>query len=327
MSTDSWDDRCQAAFADHELESPPSLLYHYTSPSNFLRIVNTGCLSATHVRYMDDPLEVSYGRAILNDALRQATPGWKVEEYENFKRQLLFMSQTDASMITPVYAVCFSTEDNDMSQWDRYGGRGSGFAVGFDGNELWKMKKVGGTFGDNALIMPVVYDETEQYRQLMEVLRPTVRLWEEANEVTSEDERANRKSTLTHYASWFIMKALCTFKHPGFNAENEWRLVYTKGTHVLEADLDAEFRDGKGGLVPFVRLAPTEDAPLPLRRVVCGPRSSTMETRVAAMAVLRKKKYWAVVDEYADAAQAFIKDPRTPVRVALSSLAGTRSMR
>lgn len=324
MEDAAWNDKCDDAFDRMvEWEQPPSILYHYCSSGGFQRIIDSNVLTASHVRYMSDPLEVSYGRNLLVQQVEAMTRDWKGEDVQEFLQQIQFFSQTHSSMIAPAFAVCFSEDDNDMSQWDRYGGAGGGFSLGFSVDGLEKLGKpeTASSYADRAILYRITYDETEQRKRLQQLLSKAIRLWKLAETFDAPLVKP-RQAIVAHNLAYFLFTALTTFKHPGFKAEKEWRLIYSKGSSVLESHFDAEYRDTPRGLVPFVKLGMPNNEKLPLSRMICGPRASSMESRTLAMSFLRQRGYRAMVEEYQAVEGLLPKDTKPLVKVAKSSLAG-----
>ena len=277
-------------------ETPPETLYHYTTAAGFLRIMRSGRLSASHVRFMADPLEVSYGRKLLTDTLHELAGDWKHRDLEEFEEQILFFSQTHPTMIPPVFAVCFSQRDDDMSQWDRYGGQGYGYALGFSSDGLRRMRKTGSQLFDSASLHRIVYRQADQAARMRSLLTPALQLWHAARADINLEVRRSKLAILSHHLALYVLETLSCFKHPGYDSEEEWRLIYTKGPHVHDPTFDAEYRESSRGLVPYVELE-SESVKLPLTRVLCGPRIASLEARMAAISALRHNGYKAHAEQ------------------------------
>lgn len=55
---------------------PNKMVYHYTSLQGLMGILDTGKMWASHVRYMNDPEEITYGRKLCEEMLRTVKPEW-----------------------------------------------------------------------------------------------------------------------------------------------------------------------------------------------------------------------------------------------------------
>ena len=130
----------------------------------------------------------------------------------------------------------FCAEGDLLSQWRAYGRDGQGYAIGFSADALSDAGKP-----HNFRLMPAIYDRAEQ-RQILKGL-----FEEAANVISSPDrlseyyrarggtdaEGSSRPRQLQgHDLDMFwarlihqAVKIALTFKHGGFNEEQEWRLV------------------------------------------------------------------------------------------------------
>ena len=116
----------------------PNKVYHYCSLDTFCKIINNKSLRMTNIQKSNDKLEIRYCYKSFKDTFIKACNDYsKNKEYEIaevFNRidfeYLLSKSILNESLI--YYAVCFS-EDNDLlSQWRAYSDNGKGVAIGFN---------------------------------------------------------------------------------------------------------------------------------------------------------------------------------------------------
>lgn len=110
-----------------------------------------------------------------------------------------------------VYASCFSTEGDLLSQWRAYAQDGYGVSVGFSGELLEKVNKR--EYGIKFL--PIIYAEKkqkeyarEQAIRILDLLSKGSFIYHAVGEVFEND-----------------LENLCCYKNPAFSEEKEWRLL------------------------------------------------------------------------------------------------------
>ena len=105
---------------------PPGVIWHYTSVDvleHFLR----GEIAFSHYRFMNDDLELSYGRQLLRDIFN----GLKDEGLKKFVE-----GEIGDELVDDLYLFCLSRDGDNLYQWRSYTPNG-GIAVGFDRRELY----------------------------------------------------------------------------------------------------------------------------------------------------------------------------------------------
>jgi hypothetical protein len=156
-----------------------------------------------------------------------------------------------------VYCACFTTRPDDLSQWRGYGDDGAGVALEFSLADLLdSIRGVGywviyGKKNDEA-IQSAVADSLVRYVhdavQNMIPNPPTDAVWSEVREQLS-----------SLYPALFL-----AFKHRDFEAEEEFRIVYSE---AVVKPVPICFRADP--LIPFVKL-PMETGPLPVISIRLG---------------------------------------------------------
>ena len=105
---------------------PPGVIWHYTSVDvleHFLR----GEIAFSHYRFMNDDLELSYGRQLL----RNIFDGLKDEGLKKFVED-----EVVDELVADLYLFCLSRDGDNLYQWRSYTPQG-GIAVGFDRRKLY----------------------------------------------------------------------------------------------------------------------------------------------------------------------------------------------
>ncbi len=92
---------------------PPPVLYHYTTPSGFLGITETGTIWATGIHYLNDSQEFHHALSLFASELRRRASEspdknqffeWLADSVKNIRELKIF--------------VCSFSQDQDLlSQW------------------------------------------------------------------------------------------------------------------------------------------------------------------------------------------------------------------
>ncbi len=184
------------------------ILYHYTDFQALDGILRCAQLRVNNILNMNDAAEMRYFMNRLCDAV-----AGKLEQEEDLARaeavRCLFREELEKEFFHPAYAACFSLYRDDAAQWERYGNRGRGVCIAFQGRFLQQMAQ-------GALsLQTVFYQEDMTTHNLTGIF---YRLVKRKNE-WSLDSADIRKAM--NYA-WSCSAA---FKHPSFLSEREVRLV------------------------------------------------------------------------------------------------------
>jgi Protein of unknown function (DUF2971) len=118
-----------------------------------------------------------------------------------------------------VYTVSLSAKRDVLSQWRAYCPRSGGAALGFPADHLRAV-----AHGQDFFLARCLYEHTEQWRLINELLQHHVAMYERGCAVDAQAEAA-----LADSASTGLAKDLAQFgpliKHRSFAEEGEWRLV------------------------------------------------------------------------------------------------------
>jgi hypothetical protein len=225
--------------------SPPSTLYHYTTPAGLLGIIENNKLWATHINYLNDATELGYARELVETALARharTTRSPHVREFVHRARQTFDVSKT-----MDVFVACFCEDGDLLSQWRGYAQTGEGYSIGVGADQLGKIGS-----GLNYFLGQVVYDRAVQGSVVDDILEAccagALRLTagmsvEAASTVVDELCQVFRR------AIWFLM---VTFKDAMFKEENEWRAIEIM--NQTETAKRVRFRSTSSKLIPYVEL-------------------------------------------------------------------------
>lgn len=145
----------------------PDVLYHYTDAGGFEGIVRTAIMRATDIRFLNDPLELSYAWEALLAALEDAKTE-KPDYSEAYQAALEAISLTNAvnpeSIGDSIFSTSFSEIGDDLTQWRSYADDGKGVALGFDREAITVLKVPYYHHGPDGQLrqMTVIASDTDQ---------------------------------------------------------------------------------------------------------------------------------------------------------------------
>src|ERR1035437_1163620 len=185
---------------------PSGLLYHYTDVDGFLGIVDSDCLRATHIRYLNDSREfvdalqhmgglvdhlvIEFDRCKADFSRALASAGDRFsDEFDRLRESLrtglgefLHSIKSPLSGRSGAYVVSFTDDGalestaggepgDRLSQWRAYGGSGKGVSLGFDHDALHGEKpgeswRIGGCI---AYLLNCLYKQGEKRKALKSV--------------------------------------------------------------------------------------------------------------------------------------------------------------
>lgn len=183
-----------------------SIFYHYTDFQALDGILRSAQLRVNNVLRMNDSAEMRHFMGRLSSAIQR-----RLEEGGDRGRAkavaALFREEMEKEY--SAYAACFSFRREDAAQWERYGNRGRGVCIAFQGRHLERM-------ATGALsLQTVFYQDDMAGHNLTGVFYRLVKRGKELSLTNPDIKKA------MNYA-WSCSAA---FKHPSFLSEREVRLV------------------------------------------------------------------------------------------------------
>lgn len=250
-------------------QAPTETLYHYTSFRGLMGIVESGCIWASDIRYMNDSAELRHTVDLIRKEaarrIRQGSPhaaaidhfaGWVGHRITNGHMQ---------------FAASLRANGNLLSQWRGYSSPGKGVSIGFDPAYLLaRVKQQGWRIGR------CIY-EPEIQQELINQVLDSIELWlssEAADEVIPEgrfDAQHTAWQQMLAEMETDLLLLATILKHPSFREEEEWRVVSPTVTDFLRSSV--RFREGTSMLVPYLELnlRETGGKPLRLAHLFLGP--------------------------------------------------------
>jgi DUF2971 family protein len=243
-----------APLATHLDPDFPTVLYHYTTQVGLLGILESRCIWATKIQFMNDATEFRTAIETVAAELRSRAPDPFDTSSEHARVDSLF-DQVSAVEGTNVFVLSLTEEGDQLSQWRAYSGPHSGFAIGFDVANLCKVASERSFSLDRCIYDPAAHS------LLAKILVDNGLLW------ISHSDRMTRRRCREFRRT--LLKWASLFKHYTFDEEREWRLV---STSHLATSPDIGFRAGPSTIIPYYKLPLyAKDGSSVLSSVTVGP--------------------------------------------------------
>lgn len=274
------------------------MLYHYTTQSGILGIVESSSIWATHALFLNDSSEFSHG---LDFAKHVAVSIFMEDDYLGAFGWALRhgLEGIDGS---DIYVSSFSETPNLLSQWRGYCPDGSGFCLGFNSESIQKYCQ----HGSGLRFEKCIYRHEEQVAKIKALIDecflkfPQPGITREEYDAYSSKEQFNFEidykirtsegvdtEQANEAVAWFcseIAKLAPLFKNEGFHEEAEWRVI------VESPNQQTKFRAGKSFLVPYIEidfLKAQEN--YPLEKIIVGPGSNQQRNEESVKVLLKEK--------------------------------------
>lgn len=186
------------------------IFYHYCNVDVLLSILKNNELRLSDIEKSNDYAErIWMMKKIEEEFIDIASQEVFIEKRKKLIKAFTHLEK-EFEGFDNIYATCFSTEGDLLSQWRAYAQDGHGVAIGFSGQLLKKVNE----YKYGIKFLPIIYDSAEQKkygkvqaRKMLDLLQEGDYLFHALSEVFLND-----------------LVDLCCFKNPAFNEEKEWRL-------------------------------------------------------------------------------------------------------
>lgn len=287
-------------------------VYHYTSISSLLAIIETGTLLATEATSMNDLGEIRHGMSVIGSELdRVVAAGGPHAHAAQMLRN--FVPADHETIAEGIFALCASTDGDDANQWRLYGDRGHGVAIELDTRQELTLLSTGEPMPDHrsddlqldtdffdtrledqVRVSPwqqVVYTAAAAgaVKDLVDYYAAALREWNEGPGLdASKQEQADHLFNHPQgMGSEEVGSLASLIKSDGFVGEREVRLIAARVSpgHVM-------FRTSRVGLVRSAALTPVvggEGEEWSPSRAVSRPNMLSVAMREKAMREHRRR--------------------------------------
>jgi hypothetical protein len=268
----------------HKSKAVPAQLWHYTSMAAMQGIIDSGEMYATDARFLNDADELIHAAKYTDDFLSKESRDPRVVDFVRYQVAEAFKDLLSLSNPYRNYVTCFTTLEDDLSQWRAYSHGSAGISLAFDFRSLGSVR---------TLLAPCIYEDEEKKAMLLFALKT---LFEVAEAHLSSDPRLllihpdpldeldlsselkkqlpliKQNINLATAKLWLpFITILPLFKNRAFKAEEEWRIVRLQDES--SESLPLFFRARQDSLVPTLKLNVKNGAHIPLTGIRVGPGS------------------------------------------------------
>ncbi len=254
---------------------PPELLFHYTTAAGLKGILESGTIWATDAEFLNDALELRFGRDTLREQLldlsERLAESSAVGSPEEARAETLASaagqlepgsSIHDSQRSHSVYVACLCEDGDLLSQWRGYGA-GGGYAIGFDAGRLREFLDARNDSQLQEMLSGQLVGECA-YAHLGRVrYGGDAEFMQTVLEAVAPERRGHPGSEGVFQANRLLYPALARLKNHAFHEEREWRVMIAS-----EGGLQVSFRPTALGLTPYTAVPFPTDA---VRRIVIGP--------------------------------------------------------
>ena len=268
---------------------PPHILpsservFHYTSASGLMGILQSGIVWATEASGLNDVAEVLEGRRYVNDCIDRLPDR---ELHSELTYALDYVHEASGPNPSDVFVLSASLQEDDANQWRLYGDLGRGYCIELDTQhplvvrartELASTEPTEpgsrtlnlGFMRDMSYVSPwsrVLYQDEEREAAFTDLAVWAAEAYESALHADWDGPESGELSplqTLNYEMSRAIASLTRCIKGRGFAGEAEARVHVSS----LWGDHHAHFRHGADGIVRYYELM-TRSGPSPARNEV-----------------------------------------------------------
>jgi hypothetical protein len=211
-------------------QSPvPETLYHYTNAAGLKGILESGKLWLSDIRSLNDPSEISHPFSrvikILEEVVASIHPAGA-----KFTNNIKAFAESGLLQNVAHFFVCsFSSEPDDLYQWQSYAEQGCGYAIAFDGKLLENVfiTQSDGSPDPHRSTLLIRYDDTEleQVQRAIVTRMASLVTAPEGRKDLSADAINAYMAELTVRALLPLLQVVLSFKHPAYKHEHEFRFL------------------------------------------------------------------------------------------------------
>ena len=268
----------------------PETLYHYTSKTSLLGILNGKCLWCTNIFYLNDSTEFNHAKEMTIEELDRHIP--RINPYRprvpepsalDIAKEMVFKKTRSAienAETDNIFIFSLTQKWDDLNQWRAYCPGGNGFSIGFDTKKLDELLPTQRFNPDYRVREKCVYDAKKQ----QDAIKLFINADRDLLEIARLEDSAEQEKKL-HWLSGIFAATLLSsapiMKDPKFFEEEEWRIIYQP------VNPDIKFRPGTSMIVPYVEI-PLTDLTHAIKEIWVGP-TPHMNLSVKSIRALMKK--------------------------------------
>ena len=282
----SYDQEFQTITRSIDKTPEKQVLYHYTSFNTLNEILIHNSLRASNIRFLNDKNEFKIWFSAFDNVFMEMK---QKEDYLSFSS---FLEEIKKEVYSydrySSFVTCFSHERDLLSQWEMYGDKCQGIAIGFDSSKLIDLMF---EYNRNLLNMEASFpgllqgDVDYNYENVCkDVMNMTKQLVKSFLGSRSSVESFINEESKYHFKEkcMRMFMRLQDAKDSSFYAEKEFRLYWNQEEPIKEVKTFSR----RSRIVPYVTL--TSEAKLPIKEILLGPALDDPEARITEIKYILK---------------------------------------
>lgn len=265
--------------------TPPDILYHYTTQSGLLGIVKDKSIRATDILYLNDSTEYKYAFDLMHEKIKELIEGLPPKDLppaigsnkinkkdisqikhkilESIQDLLKSLEKVKKHGFTDIFVCSFSKIDDQLSQWRGYCPDGNGFCIGFNTTRLIDLME-----DKKFYLVKCIYEKENQIEIINTIFtafqNELESIFNKVGKNITDDEIEKIEFKTIHK----LIETAPKFKDESFHGEKEWR--FSKRANHKE--IKVEYREGLSMITPYVDiLLANKEIHLPIERLIVGP--------------------------------------------------------
>ncbi len=239
-------DLIKKSLADQRLYHKSELsdiIYHYTSLSGLIGIIESQALFSSNIQFLNDRKEFEYGVELILST---------ISKLKKKKRNLNILEKVEKNIDLIYkcerYVTCFSLKGDLLSQWRAYGNNGYGISIGFDRFNLTS------SLSQYLNEKMIVYNENDQIYSIEKQINWIIEYFENTKELIDWNGYDYDFLVAKEIIEYLEM-SISSFKHPSFEDEKEYRIEYEIGGNINKEGKEKLFFKSTDNLVvPYLKL-------------------------------------------------------------------------
>ena len=274
---------------------PDMTIWHYTTGSGFLGMIESGAIRATQVAAVNDSTETVYATRLYRGAitrLLEANIGHQLAEsfLQGVLDETVEATDMPGHADSKFFVACFTELEDNIQQWLNYGGVDgeNGYAIGFRARGLM--------IDGNTAVIKVNYDTALHQQIAEEAAHLTLEYYLEGLVGPRSADPAQWGKDF--FAVWdqAIYRLAPISKNDGFSHEHEYRMIHELQSYDMPF---VRYQQKSSLLGRYIELKPNgweglRIPRLPIQKVIVGPGRHKGITKKSVESLLQQMGYTGV---------------------------------
>jgi len=260
----------------HEIKAS-KMLFHYTTIEGLRGIIENRSLWFTDIDSVNDPMELHYGKKIIEDEISKQIKKQKNENIISMLKDIqMDLDSLTKKIIHRPFIACFCENDNLLSQWRGYSAGNGGYCLGFQISKETKYWITQDRDDEiNLHLRKVIYNEKKQRRLINKYLRKIIIGAKFAFSEINENVKVGWIGRAATRSVNILLEMMLSFKSPYFKEEKEWRFIAVFWSQRSKYEKHKKFKERDGHMFSYhnIWLANIEEEKyyFPLKSIMHSP--------------------------------------------------------